>query len=139
MIREGRKSKEKVEVYSYELLENMVGCDIHNADRILPYCQDIKAGDVLVMHPEAPTVPVSIVEAGKILVYGGKVDDTTANVWTFFLQEGNGVTRLITRWAFDYRPVIANRIVYSWLLEPIDAVMQRKMLLGIRKRAERAR
>ena len=125
--------------YSYELLENMVGCDIHNADRILPDCQDIKAGDVLVMHPATPTVPVSIVEAGKILVYGGKVDDSTANVWTFFLQEEDGMTRLITRWAFDYRPAIANRIAYNWLLEPIAAVMQRKMLLGIRKRAEKAR
>jgi hypothetical protein len=122
--------------YSYELLENMVGCDIHNTDRIVPAYQDIKVGDMLMMHPKAPSVHVSIVEAGKALVYGGKIDEHTANVWTFFLQEESGVTRLISRWGFDYRPGLANRVAYNWLLEPIAAVMQRKMLLVIRKRAE---
>lgn len=122
--------------YSYELLENMVGCNIHNADRILPDCQDIKAGDALVMHPKAPTVPVLLVETDKALVYGGKMDEYTANVWTFLLHEEDSNTRLVTRWMFDYQPKLANRIGFNWLLEPIAAVMQRKMLLGIKKRAE---
>jgi hypothetical protein len=58
--------------YSYELLENMVGCNIHNADRILSEHQNIKTGDRIVMHPKAPTIPVIIVEPEKVLVYGGR-------------------------------------------------------------------
>lgn len=122
--------------YSYELLENIVGCNIHNADRILPKYQDIKIGDRLVMHPKAPTIPVIIVEPEKTLVYGGKQDENTANVWVFFISDGGGFTRLISRWSFNYKPGMFNKIIYNWLIEPIAAVMQRKLMLGIKKRAE---
>jgi hypothetical protein len=122
--------------YSYELLENMVGCNIHNAERILPEHQDIKVGDILVMHPKAPVVPVTAVEPGKVLVYGGRQDENTANTWIFFISEEDGLTRLISRWAFDYKPGYVNKVAYNWFLEPIAAIMQRKMLLGIKKRAE---
>ena len=122
--------------YSYELLENMVGCDIHNVNRIVPEFQNIKVGDSLIMHPQAPVVPVTIVEPEKVLAYGGRQDEYNANVWVFTLHQEKQHTRLITRWAFDYRPRFVNRIVYNWLLEPIAAVMQRKMLLTIKQLAE---
>jgi len=122
--------------YSYELLENMVGCNIHNADRILPEHQDIKTGDKLAIHPKAPAIPVTAVEPGKVLVYGGRQDENTANIWIFFISEEDGLTRLISRWAFDYKPGYVNKVAYNWFLEPIAAIMQRKMLLGIKKRAE---
>jgi hypothetical protein len=122
--------------YSYELLENIVGCNIHNADRILPKHQNIEVGDSLIMHPKAPAVPVAFIEPGKALVYGGRQDENTANVWIFFINEGGSLTRLISRWVFDYKPSLVNRVAYNWFLEPIAAVMQRKMLLGIKKRAE---
>ena len=124
--------------YSYELLENIVGCNIHNADRILIKHQNIKTGDVLIMHPKAPQVPAIIVETEKALVYGGRQDENTANVWIFSVNERNGLTRLISRWAFEYKPRLLNKMAYNWLLEPIAAVMQRKMLLGIKKQAEMA-
>jgi hypothetical protein len=88
------------------------------------------------MHPKAPQVPVIIVEPEKELVFGGRQDENTANVWIFFISEEYGLTRLISRWAFDYKPRFVNKIAYKWLLEPIATVMQRKMLLGIKKRAE---
>ena len=31
--------------YSYDFLENLAGCDIHSADRVVPRWQDIKIGD----------------------------------------------------------------------------------------------
>ena len=37
--------------YSYEGLENLVGCDIHNAERVLPEFQILASGDLL--RPEA--------------------------------------------------------------------------------------
>ncbi len=121
--------------YSYELLENLVGCNIHNASCIIPEYQDIKVGDEIVMHPRAPVIPVVIVEPGKTLVGGGRQDEDTANIWIFYIMQKDGLTRLISRWAFQYKPIFLNRIVY-WLLEPIAAVMQRKMLLTMKQLAE---
>jgi hypothetical protein len=130
--------QDKAGFYSYELLENIIGCNIHNADRILTEYQDIKVGDRLIMHPKAPLVPVIIINPGETLVYGGKQDENTANVWVFDLKEEEGITRLVSRWSFTYKPGLLNIIIYNCLIEPIAAVMQRKMLLGIKKRAETA-
>ena len=121
--------------YSYELLENLVGCNIHNASRIIPEYQDVKVGDEIVMHPRAPVIPVVIVEPGKTLVGGGRQDEHNSNIWIFFITSKDGLTRLISRWTFQYKPVLINRIAY-WFLEPIAAVMQRKMLLTMKQLAE---
>jgi hypothetical protein len=122
--------------YSYELLENLVGCDIHNAERILPEYQDIKVSDTIVMHPKAPVLPVQIVEPGRTLVLGGRQDENNANIWIFYIYNQDSLTRLISRWSFQYKPVLINRIAYDFLIEPIAAVMQRKMLMTIRRLAE---
>ena len=37
--------------YSYDFLENLVGCDIHSADRVVPGWQDIKIGDKVKLAP----------------------------------------------------------------------------------------
>jgi hypothetical protein len=37
--------------YSYDFLENLVGCDIHSADRIVPEWQSIDVGAELKLHP----------------------------------------------------------------------------------------
>jgi len=128
--------QDKAGFYSYEFLENMIGCNIHNSDRILGEYQDIKVGDMLIMHPKAPTVPVIVVKPTESLVYGGKQDENTANVWVFNLDKKKETTHLITRWSFDYKPGLFNKAIYNWLIEPIAAVMQRKMLLEVKKLAE---
>jgi hypothetical protein len=122
--------------YSYELLENIIGCNIHNVTRILVGCQDIKVGDNLIMHPKAPLVPVAIVEPGKTLAYGGRQDKYTANIWIFSLNQEKESTRLISRWLFEYKNNIGNKLIYNWFIEPIGAVMQRKMLMTIKKLVE---
>jgi hypothetical protein len=38
--------------YSYDFLENLVGCNIHSAARVVPEWQDIKPGDKVGLHPE---------------------------------------------------------------------------------------
>lgn len=38
--------------YSFAWLENLVGCDIHNADRIVPAWQNPQVGDPFPLHPE---------------------------------------------------------------------------------------
>lgn len=147
--------------YSYEKLENLVGCDIHNADTILPQHQDLKEGDGIRLHPQVPPLPVAVVEPERAIVIHALSDtssgqpfqppegppsdapsdlpETYSNMfWTFFLEEqGDGRTRLISRTAYDYSPGLTNTLMFGpALIEPIGHVMDCKMLLGIKARAE---
>lgn len=122
--------------YSYEVLENLVGCNIHNVERILPKFQDVKQGDAIVMHPKMPGIPIATVEKPTLLVAGGAQDEFSGNNWIFFIRELDGVSRLITRWFFQYKPSFLAKLGYNWFLEPIASVMQRKMLKTIKRLAE---
>jgi hypothetical protein len=136
--------------YSYEWLENMMGLDIHNADRIMPEFQDIKAGDVVPLAPDNFGLPVHLVEPEETLVLYGdtrretgeiqipmKPGDYLACTWGFFLFElVDGATRLVERWRVDWAPSVQNTIAYRAFLEPGAFLMERKMLLGIKARAE---
>ncbi len=126
--------------YSYDFLENLVGCDIHSADRIVPEWQDVGVGDEVRLAPEVGLV-VAFLERGRSLVLRGGIPmgnmaapyDFT---WAFALRdELDGTTRLLVRERYAYtRP-------WAWLIvEPAGAVsfvMSQKMLRGIRDRAER--
>jgi hypothetical protein len=137
--------------YSYEWLENLVGCDIHNTDQIIQEFQNLEVGDSVRLATEMPGYSVAIVEPGCIIVLytdsrigptpfpaGTKPGDYLASTWGFFLDEtdDNG-TRFISRFRSDYNPRMKNRLLYGpCLVEPISTMMQRKMLLGIKRRAE---
>ena len=56
-------------------------------------------------------------------------------VWTFLLDEHDGVTRLISRNRFRLPTLMARLAMLP--MEPASLVMERKMLLGIKARAER--
>ena len=58
--------------YSYDALENLVGCHIHSADQIVPEWQDINVGDQVKLHPEVG-LGVAVVEPGRALVLRGGV------------------------------------------------------------------
>lgn len=139
----------KAGFYSYDWLENLFGCDIHNADRILPQFQTLKAGDSVRLHPKMPPVPAAIVEPNRALVLHGdtrlgsglpimKPGDYLNVLWGFYLQPiDEHSTRLIERFRSDYNPSAFNRLVNGRIMEPVSFIMERKMLLGIRERAER--
>lgn len=137
--------------YSYQFLENLVGSNIHNADNIIPELQNLKVGDTISLHPKMPGLPVAILEPGRAIVLHVKTESLTgdesgevkprnyfAATWLFFVGEvDKRTTRLISRWRADYSPSLANRLGYGpWFVEPIGFVMDRKMLLGIKQRAE---
>jgi hypothetical protein len=127
--------------YSYDFLENLVGCDIHSADRIVPEWQAIDVGAQVRLHPEAGLI-VALVEPGQALVLRGGVPmgrtpppyDFT---WAFVLRgEPAGATRLVVRERYAY-----SRRWARLLVEPVEFVsfiMSRRMLRGIKERAERA-
>jgi hypothetical protein len=136
--------------YSYEWIENSMGLDMHNANRILPEFQNLKAGDTIPLAPDGFGVPVAILEANRTLVLHGdtrlpgpgklppmKPGEYLAVSWGFYLFEReNRVTRLVERWKADWSPGFASSIFYRLFLEPGAFIMERKMLLGIKHRVE---
>jgi hypothetical protein len=126
--------------YSYDVLENLVGCDIHSADQIVPEWQAITVGDQVNLHPEIG-LGVAVVELGRALVLRGGVPMGAAPppydfTWAFVLQEQpEGTTRLLVRERYAYTQRWA-----PLLVEPVAVVafmMSQRMLRGIRNRAER--
>jgi hypothetical protein len=121
--------------YSYTWVENLVGCDIRNANRILPEHQQLAPGDGIRLHPRFPHVPVAIVRPPHALVLGSRNGGT----WAFSLEPLAGRrTRLLIRSRWPRRSTALARLGTFLLLEPLHFVMERKMLLGIKARAELA-
>jgi hypothetical protein len=128
--------------YSYDFLENLAGCDIHSADRVVPEWQDVGVGDEVRLAPQVG-LTVAYVEQGRSLVLRGGVPmgDSAPPydfTWAFVLKgEPDGSTRLLVRERYGY----TRR--WAWLLvEPAAAVsfvMSQRMLRGIRDRAEATR
>jgi hypothetical protein len=127
--------------YSYDFLENLVGCEIHSADQIVPGWQSIDVGAEVKLHPEVGLV-VAMVEPGRALVLRGGVPigkmlapyDFT---WAFVVcEQSDGATRLVVRERYGYSHWWAGLIVEP--AELISFVMSQRMLRGIRARAERA-
>jgi hypothetical protein len=113
--------------YSYEWLENLAGCRMANADRIHPEWQHRDVGETVRLHP-ATGLKVQLFEPGRALALEG---------WGAFVvrDAGEGRTRLIAR---NQRPQGLAGAAYAALLELPHFVMERRMLLGIKERAERA-
>jgi len=123
-------------LYTYERLENLVGCEMKNADNIIPEFQDIQVGDKVRLVPEGGDLYflVSAIEPGRAIILGGDAPPTT---WAFILNPiDENSTRLIVRWRQDYEPTLGNVIIWRGLTDPITFVMERKMLQGIKSRAE---
>jgi len=121
--------------YSYDFLENLVGCGIHTVNRIVPEYQHTEESEGLRLHPKMPPMPLVSIETGKMLLFGGNINADSATTWLFYLEEENGNTRLISRWLYNHKDSFGNTLSY-YLYGRIAWVMGRKMLLGIKKWAE---
>jgi hypothetical protein len=116
--------------YTYDWIENLLGLDMHSADEVLPDFQHPQVGDVLGYG--ANRMRVERVEPEHLLAW--RSDDGNW-VWTFVLREQADRTRLISRNRFRL-PRLRDRIGMI-PMEPASLVMERKMLRGIKQRAER--
>ncbi len=113
--------------YSYEWLENLAGCKMNNADRIHPEWQQRAIGDVVKLH-WALGNKVASFEPNRAIVLEN---------WGAFVVEplDDQHTRVILR----SRTARAWSALYEVLLiELPHFLMERKMLLGLKKRAEQA-
>jgi hypothetical protein len=116
--------------YTYDWIENLLGLDMHSADEVLPDFQDPQVGDTIGYGPN--TMRIERVEPGRVLAWRSADGNW---VWTFVLDERDGRTRLISRNRFRL-PSLKDRIGML-PMEPGSLVMERKMLRGMKARAER--
>ena len=120
--------------YTYDWIENLFGLGMHSADRILPEFQRLDVGDVLPMGNGGPGMRVEICEPGHALVLRSEDGQW---VWSFSLTVQDRGTRLISRNRItETGASLGRRIADRLIMEPGSLVMERKMLRGIRSRAQ---
>lgn len=120
--------------YSYTILENLLGYDTDNVVEIVPEFQDMKVGRLVMSTPPSAKGPakvlwrVAAVDPGKFFVLQG---------WGAFvlLDAGPGKTRLIVRTHGWATPTFLSKLGYFFIM-PLHYLMERRMLLGIKARAE---
>jgi hypothetical protein len=122
--------------YSYDWVENLFGLDMHSANEIRPDLQNLAVGDLLPLGQRGPRMRVEILEPNRVLgirsVYGDWV-------WLFALYPTGAATRLVSRNIIrPTHPTGPRRLFNRFVMEPGSLVMERKMLLGIKERVERA-
>jgi len=127
--------------YSYDFLENLVGCNIHSSDRIVPEWQNVAVGDEVRLAPEVGLIVASLERGRSLVLCGGIPIGRTAApydfTWAFALRdEPDETSRLLVRERYAYTRPWARLIVEP--AEAISFVMSQKMLHGIKDRAERS-
>jgi hypothetical protein len=115
--------------YTYDWIENLLGLGMHSADTVLPEFQHPEVGDTIAFG--ANRMRLELVEPDRALAWRSEDGNW---VWTFVLTEQNGHTRLISRNRFRL-PTLKTR-AGMMPMEPASLVMERKMLRGIKQRAE---
>lgn len=121
--------------YSYSWLENLVGADIHNSDRVVPEWQSLTEGEYLrlasaKLYGDRPLLRISHVDPGRSFVLEG---------WGAFvlIPIDQKTTRMLIRThAVTRKPLL--RLLDFFIGEPAHFIMERGMLLGIKERAERS-
>jgi hypothetical protein len=138
-------------MYTYDWLENLSGLEMHSAERILPEWQGLKVGDLVPLEPGGSGYQVAAIEPERLLLL--YVDESSpgmlgremaraggVSTWAWMLRRAPGSgTRLVVRWRqrYGWRWRDPFALMLRLLLNPVEFVMERRMLLGIRERAER--
>lgn len=124
--------------YSYDGLENLVGCGVSSADQVEERWQHLAPGDRVYLHPSTWLAVAEATPDRALVLHGAGPDAPMPDfTWAFVLNRAQrGGTRLVIRERYGYRS--------GWdglLVEPVSFVsfvMTEKMMRGIRDRAERA-
>ncbi len=120
--------------YTYDWIENLFGLGMKSADRIHPEWQSLAVGDVIPGRSSLPGMRVETLEPEQALVT--RSEDGTW-VWAFVLDDLGGRTRLLSRNRIAMPDRSLGDRIGMAVMEPGSLVMERKMLLGIKARAER--
>ena len=145
--------------YSYQTLENLAGCQIHNVAEIHPEWQHPQVGQEIKLHPESAAMQIALVRPPWALVLHGAPYQSeqrdqpdqpdqqsqpaqaafATSTWQFALYEPeDGTTRFLMRGRSDYSDELMNRLFFGpFPMEPIQHVMSRRMMKEIKRLAER--
>jgi len=147
--------------YSYQWLENVIGCQVRNAAEIHSEWAAREGGD-LRLHPKAPPLHIMSVQPGRALVAymvpvhtlsdtqqgesshpGGPArsrDRWMTASWLFLVEPaGPARCRVISRYRCGTSGDLLSRLQFGpAIVEPVSFAMDRRMLIGIKQRAEQA-
>lgn len=133
--------------YSYELLEDLVGCDMPDLRVLDPRLQNWSVGDRLWMYPPSKIdgmghATLLHYEPGRVLVFGtqdplGEPGAPPTNTWSFLVNPvGPHASRLIARASGAGPPSLLGKAFNRGVFEPLHFAMERRMLEGIAALAE---
>jgi hypothetical protein len=116
--------------YTYDWIENLLRLNMHSTHGVLPKFQHPEVGETFSLGSNR--MRMDRVESQRVLAWRSEDGNW---VWTFVLEPRDGGTRLISRNRFRLPALVAR--VGMLPMEPGSLVMERKMLRGIKQRAER--
>jgi hypothetical protein len=120
--------------YTYDWIENLFGLEMRSADTIHSEWQDLAVGDLIPGKASLPGMRVEVLEPEHALV--SRSEDGSW-VWAFVLEDLDGRTRLLSRNRIAMPDASLGDRIGMAVMEPGSLVMERKMLRGIKERAER--
>jgi hypothetical protein len=120
--------------YSYEAVERAMGMKVENASRILPEFQQPHVGAAI---DRKGTMIVRDIVPGEALVLGPPPGLWLDTAWTIAVYpESESRTRLISRVRARVLRWSPAALLMLFVIDPGQFLMERKMLLEIKKRAE---
>ena len=132
--------------YSFDVLENLVGCGMPTDDVLRPDRQAWALGDRLWMYPpqKAGGIGFAVLreyEPGRALAFGTHVPGTAEGVdtgsWTFALRRIDPwTTRLIVRSRAQSSSSWFGRAFDRAIFSPMHFAMERRMMIGLKEVAE---
>jgi hypothetical protein len=118
--------------YPYDWIENLLGLDMHS---VVPELQHLEVGEVIKgTRGDGTGMRVELLEPPRVLATRS---EDGRWVWSFVLVEEDGITRLVSRNRISTGGLSQGGKLGMAVMEPGSLVMERKMLLGIKERAER--
>ncbi|GMU06416.1 hypothetical protein [Corallococcus caeni] len=131
--------------YSYDVLERAAGAgefvEGHSADHLHPRLQALAVGDIIPMSRWTGMQVAELAPARALVLRSVMEEETPAwgvTTWAFVLEPlGEDRTRLLVRGRTGGDPRRWAARMFGQLIEFPHFVMERKMLFGVKERAER--
>ena len=130
--------QDKAGFYSFEVLENAIGCEIHGVDRIVPEWQHPKVGEAFPLAPDV-ALRVALVDPPHTLVassLGGTAPSEMGFdfTWAFHLTADHAGTRLHVRERYRTSGRAGHLVIEATSIA--SAIMTLRMLHRVRRLAE---
>jgi hypothetical protein len=116
-------------VYTYDWIENLLGLKMHSTREVLEEFQHPEVGDSIGFGGNE--MEIALLDPQRALVWRSGDGNW---VWSFVLIEDGSRTRFISRNRFCL-PRLVDKLGMAPMV-PASLIMERKMLLGIKQRAE---